>query len=89
MDKQTNGSLKWFHPDVPKSVRSHLMGENHSPRHKFAFGMAIIYMGVSIVKGSHTIDSNIVQFLVEGFGHIFGGIGAIPVIKSIDRGGNL
>lgn len=90
-NRQTNKprNLKWFHPNVPESVRSHLLGEKHSPRHKFFFGTVIIYLGVSMVKASHLLDSGMIQVVVEGLGHIFGGVGVIPVVKAVDKGGTL
>lgn len=87
MDKQTNRGLKWLHPDVPRAVRSHLLGEKHSPKHKFIFGSFIMLFGISIVKGSLFIDSFVLHFFADAFGYLCHGIGAIPIVKAIEEGG--
>lgn len=90
MDKQTNRIQKWFHPDVPSSVRSHLLGENHTPRHKFVFGTLIMFAGVTMVKVlSPTVESVIFHIITDVIGYGLHAIGAIPIIKSIDKGGTL
>jgi hypothetical protein len=85
-NKQT-GAHKWFHPDVPRAVRNHLLGDKHSPKHKFIFGSFIMLFGISIVKGSLFVDSFILHFLADGVGYLLHGVGAIPIIKSIEEGG--
>lgn len=86
-NKPTRNWFNWFHPDIPKSVRGHLLGQNHSPRHKFIFGSLIMFFGISIVKGSYVIDSTIIHFFADGVGYLLHGIGAIPIVKAIEEGG--
>jgi hypothetical protein len=86
-NKQTGASR--FHVDVPKAVRSHLLGENHSNRHKFIFGSFIMLFGVTMVKSSLFVDSFIFHILADAVGYSFHAIGAIPIIKSIDREGKI
>lgn len=85
MNKQTNRSPRWFHPDVPGAVRNHLLGQKHSPKHKFIFGSFIMLFGILIVKLSLLIDSILVHFFADAFGYLLHGVGAIPIIKSIEE----
>lgn len=86
-NKQTNRSQTWFHPDVPKTVRNHLLGPQHSPRHKFIFGSVIMIIGVSMVKLiSPMLSSHIMHIVIDVIGYGLHGIGAIPIVKSIEGG---
>lgn len=78
-----------FHVDVPQSVRSHLLGQNHTQRHKFVFGSLIMLLGVSMVYTAKTIDSMLVHIVVDVIGYGLHAIGAIPAIKAIDKEGKL
>lgn len=91
MDNKLTNRIKklWFHPDVPKAVRDHLLSNKHSPRHKFIFGTMIMFAGVGIVKGSTVIDSVAIHFFADVLGYLLHGVGAVPVIKSIEEGGAL
>jgi len=82
----TNRSPRRFHPDVPKTVRDHLIGKEHSRRHKFIFGSAIMIIGVGIVKCSMMIEIAFVHFAADVVGYLLHGIGAIPIIKSFEGG---
>jgi hypothetical protein len=86
MDTNKQTGANRFHPDVPKTVREHLMGKNYSNRHKFIFGTLIMTFGIGIVKASLFVDSFILHFLADGIGYLLHGVGAIPVIKSIEGG---
>ncbi len=88
-NKQTNWSQKWFHPDVPKSVRGHLLGENHTRVHKLAYGVAIMFLGVTIAKGGMYFESFVLHLFADGIGYLLHAIGAIPIIKAIDTEGKL
>jgi hypothetical protein len=86
-NKQTGASR--FHVDVPKSVRAHLLGQNHSNRHKFIFGTFIMLFGVTMVKSALFVDSMILHIIADTIGYSFHAVGAIPIIKSIDKEGQL
>lgn len=86
-NKQTETSR--FHPDVPKAVRSHLLGKNHSPRHKFTFGALIMLFGVGLVKLATGIDSLILHVIADVIGYGLHGIGLIPIAKAVEEGGTL
>lgn len=86
-NKQT-GAVR-FHTDVPKAVRNHLLGKDHSPKHRFIFGTAIMLFGISIVKGSLFLDSFVLHFLADVVGYLLHGVGALPIFKAIEQGGRL
>jgi hypothetical protein len=87
IDKQTNRSQTWFHPDVPKAVRSHLLGAHHTARHRYITGGIIMIVGVSMVKLiSPMISSHIVHIFLDVVGYSLHGIGLIPMIKAFEGG---
>lgn len=85
MNKQTNRSLRWFHPDVPKSVKSHLLGQQHTQRHKFLFGMVIAFSGVLISEYTAHLGIEILALLGHHIGYGIHGIGYIPMYKAIEK----
>lgn len=91
-DKQTNTSIlrglrKLLHPDVRGSIRSHLLGENHTPRHKFLYGTMVMVLGVSLVKVvAPAMESVFFHIGVDVIGYGLHGVGAIPIMKSIEGG---
>ncbi len=88
-DKQTNKSFlrRLLHPDVTNSIRSHLLGEKHSPRHKFVYGTVVMFLGVSLVKVvAPALESMMFHITVDVIGYGLHGVGAIPIMKSIEGG---
>lgn len=83
MDKQTN-KPRWFHPDVPRAVRNHLMGENHTLRHKFVTGTIISSFGLFIVWISHTAGG-FFEWPLHHFGYGLHGIGWLPIFSLLER----
>ena len=91
MDKQTNRSPRRFQIDIQRIMQNHLISERHTPRHKFIFGSVIMLCGISLVKGSLVLESGLIHFFADAVGYLLHGIGAIPIIKSIEevKGGKL
>lgn len=90
MNKQTNRSPSWLHPDIPRVVRVHLLGENHTPRHKFLFGSFIMFFGISLVHVVGPILGHVFFHIVTDYvGYTLHAVGAIPIIKSVDKEGKL
>ena len=88
INKQTNRSQTWFHPDVPKAVRSHLLGKHHTARHKFIVGSVIMVAGVSMIKVfSPMVSSHFIHIILDVIGYGLHGIGALPIVKSIEEAG--
>lgn len=87
INKQTNRNQTWFHPDVPKAVRSHLLGPHHTRKHKFIVGTIIMFVGVSMIKVfSPMVSSHLIHIVLDVIGYGLHGVGAIPIIKSIEGG---
>jgi len=42
--------------------------------------------GISVVKGSYVFESHIIHFFADALGYLLHGIGAIPIIKSLEGG---
>lgn len=87
MNKQTNGNQRWFHPDVPGSVRAHLLGEKHSTRHKFAFGVLIAFFGATMAHYCAGLSNPILAIIGDHIGFGIHGIGYIPMYKALEKGG--
>jgi len=75
-----------FHPDVPKSVREHLAGENHSKRHKFIFGLLISYFGVFVSHFCNHLDVAVLAIVGDHIGYGLHGLGFIPMYKAVEGG---
>jgi len=83
--KQTNRNPRWFHPDVPGSVQDHLLGEEHSGRHKFIFGTFISAIGLLIVNGGHATGIAIIEAITHHVGYGIHGIGWLPVVSILEK----
>lgn len=88
INKQTNRGQTWLHPDVPKAVKNHLLGKHHTARHKFIVGSLIMISGVSMIKLiSPMVSSHFVHIALDVVGYGLHGIGALPIMKSIEEAG--
>ena len=87
MSNQQTGTS--FQTGVPKSVRDHLLGKDHSKRHKFIFGLLISYLGVIMSHYFGHIDTAIVAIVGDHLGYGLHGLGFIPMYKAIEEGGQL
>lgn len=62
--------------DVPRIVCVHLIGENHSPRHRMGVGTILMAFGVIISR--LTAHIYVLSFFGEVIGYLIHGIGTIP-----------
>lgn len=84
--KQTNRN-QWFHPDVPKAVRNHLLGEHHTMKHKCIFGTFIALLGVGMVQIiSPMVQLHVVHIIIDYVGYGLHGVGILPFVKIIEGG---
>lgn len=88
-NKQTNGTQTWFHPDVPRAVRNHLLGEKYSNRHKFIFGTFISLFGVCVSHFGAHLGVDAVSILLHHVGYGIHGVGYIPMYKAIETKGGI
>jgi hypothetical protein len=62
---------------------NHLVGEHHTPTHRYIAGGAVMAVGVSIAKSAHFISYELVQMFLDGTGYMIHGIGLIPFVEAI------
>ena len=88
MDKQTNKPQgpSCFHPDVPKAVREHLIGEHHSFKHRCLTGTIISSFGLFIVWVSHTAGG-FLEWPLHHLGYGLHGLGWIPFFNVLEKKG--
>lgn len=86
MDTETNKQTKGFHPDVPKAVREHLMGEHHTFRHRFITGTVISSLGLFIVWISH-LSPSILEWPLHHIGYGVHGMGWLPIFSIFEKKG--
>ena len=86
MNKQTNWNSRWFHPDVSKFVRNHLLGERYSRNHRFVFGLVISFFGVVISHYAPHVGVEFIAILGHNVGYAIHGLGYIPMFKAFEGG---
>lgn len=74
--------------NAPKSICNHIIGKDHSMGHQMIVGGLIMICGVTLVKGAMMIESTIVHLLGDVVGYFIHGVGAIPFIKHLEKGGD-
>lgn len=65
--------------NVSKVVCDHLVGENHTQRHRMITGVIIVVAGVAISKIPTTIHT--LHFLFDAVGYGVHGLGCVPFIE--------
>lgn len=71
--------------DIPKNLCNHVIGDNHTHKHRLICGTIIIMIGVGIVKGAMFFEGVAVHFIAESVGFLIHGIGSIPYIELISK----
>jgi len=69
-----------FNP--PKFICDHLVGKNHTPIHRMAFGSVTILIGVLIAKSG---GEGITHILTDCVGYFIHGVGSMPFLEFLDK----
>lgn len=75
------------HLNVSRPISQHLMGDNHTSKHRKIVGAIIMSVGVGMTKLSMLTDLSIIHFLGEVVGFGFHGVGLLPYIMGMEKGG--
>lgn len=68
--------------DLSRKICNHLIGETHSPAHRYTAGGILIIFGVTISKVTYMFCAiPIVQATGDAIGYLIHAIGAIPIIE--------
>lgn len=67
--------------NIPKIVCIHLIGENHTSKHRMAVGA--IVMGFGVVISKITANLYILSFCGDVIGYLIHGIGSIPFVEHL------
>jgi hypothetical protein len=78
-------NLKKIPLDLSRTVCNHLVGSNHTIRHRVIAGIIIMIFGVGIVYLSKMIEAHTAHFVGEVVGFFFHGWGAVPIIEAINN----
>lgn len=69
--------------EIPTKLTNHLVGENHTMRHRKITGVFIIMVGVIVAKSGNLISIHIIHYLCDAVGYLIHGIGTIPFVEQI------
>lgn len=64
-------------------ICDHLVGEDHTHKHRCLVGMVIMGVGVAIAQGSAEIHLPLAHSIGDGLGYLLHGIGAFPYVEAL------
>lgn len=71
--------------NLSRHITTHLVGEDHTDRHRRIFGGIIMVIGVSVAKTAHLFTHFSLEVLIDVLGYSIHGIGLIPFVKNIEH----
>ncbi len=72
----------------PRFICDHVVGENHTSNHRMFAGTIVIIFGVVIAKlGVFMPGGIVVHLATDAVGYLIHGIGAIPFVETVAKGG--
>jgi len=69
--------------NVTRVVCNHLVGKEHSKRHRMIVGVVLMVVGVAVAKHAGHSDVFLVAFGGDGLGYALHGLGLTPFVESI------
>jgi len=69
--------------NVPRVVCEHLIGEQHSHKHRMAVGGFVMVCGVYIAKMAAHCHFAAVEMGADLFGYLVHGVGAVPYVDAL------
>lgn len=71
--------------NVSRYILKHLLGDNHTDKHRKCVGIVIMASGVCLVKATMAIDSFTLHIIGDVVGYAIHGIGLIPFVSDIEK----
>lgn len=69
--------------NVPRILCDHMLGEQHSTKHRMIIGTVVMICGVLIAKTTGHIHSEIVEVVGDLTGYLVHGVGAVPYVDAL------
>lgn len=66
--------------NAPALLAEHLVGEDHSTRHRMFIGVLVMVFGVTLAKGGADIHLLGIHYLADGIGYAIHGAGLMPFL---------
>lgn len=80
--------VMWATLHAPRTICDHVVGEHHTRGHRMFVGTIIIMCGVIIAKiGVFIPGGFVIHLATDAIGYLIHGIGAIPFVESVAKGG--
>ena len=64
-------------------VCDHLVGEDHTNRHRMGVGVVVMAIGVTVANCATFFQYEIVRGILDGVGYLIHGIGSIPYAETL------
>lgn len=70
--------------NLPRWICHHMVGEQHTCKHRLAVGMVVIFAGVGIAfVGGHFHHNLPLALFLDAVGYLVHGIGALPFVELV------